>query len=87
MDRAGLRGYVQLSKYTHMQGDPQEDTMESSLRREILGRSLGSHDPIEPVGGTCHGNGCRKETTRLHATSSTKTGWVSLRKIECPTRL
>ena len=41
-------------------------------------RSLGSHDAVEPVGGTCHGNGCRRETTRLHAISSTKTGWSSL---------
>ena len=24
-----------------------------------------------------HGNGCRKETTRLHAISCTKTGWIS----------
>ena len=26
----------------------------------------------------CHGNGCRQETTRLHAISCTKTGWSSL---------
>ena len=25
----------------------------------------------------CHGNGCRQETTRLHAISCTKTGWSS----------
>lgn len=59
-------------------GVSQEDTMEGSLWRETLGRSLGSHDAVEPVGGTCHGNGCRKETTRLHAISCTKTGWSSL---------
>ena len=41
-------------------------------------RSLGSHDAAELVGGICHGNGCRHETARLHATSCTKTGWSSL---------
>ena len=46
--------------------------------RETLGRSLGSHDATELVGGMCHGNGCRQETTRLHAISCTKTGWSSL---------
>ena len=46
--------------------------------RETLGRSLGSHDATELVGGLCHGNGCRQETTRLHAISCTKTGWSSL---------
>ena len=59
-------------------GVSQEDTMECSLWRETLGRSLGSHDATELVGGMCHGNGCRQETTRLHATSYTKTGWSSL---------
>ena len=28
-----------------------------------LGRSLGMHDATELVGGMCHGNGCRQETT------------------------
>ena len=58
-------------------GFSQEDTMEGPLWRETLGRSLGSHDATEPVGGMCHGNGCRQETTRLHAISYTKTGWSS----------
>ena len=48
-------------------GFSQEDTMEGPLWRETLGRSLGSHDATELVGGMCHGNGCRQETTRLHA--------------------
>ena len=52
--------------------------MEGPLWRETLGRSLGSHDATELVGGMCHGNGCRQETTRLHAISCTKTGWSSL---------
>ena len=56
----------------------QEDTMEGPLWRETLGRSLGSHDATELVGGMCHGNGCRQETIRLHAISCTKTGWSSL---------
>ena len=30
------------------------------------------------VGGMCHGNCCRQETTRLHAISCTRTGWSSL---------
>ena len=56
----------------------QEDTMEGSLWRETLGRSLGSHDATDLVGGMYHGNGCRQETTRLHAISCSKTGWSSL---------
>ena len=56
----------------------QKDTMEGPLWRETLGRSLRSHDAAELVGGMRHGNGYRKETTRLHAISCTKTGWSSL---------
>ena len=56
----------------------QEDTMEGPLWRGTLGRSLGSHDATELVDGMCHGNGCRQETTRLHAISCSKTGWSSL---------
>ena len=52
--------------------------MECPLWRETLGRSLGSHDATELVGGMCHGNGCRQATTRLHAISCTKPGWSSL---------
>ena len=52
--------------------------MEGPLWREILGRSLRSHDATEHVGGMCHSNGCRQETTRRHAISCTKTGWSSL---------
>ena len=59
-------------------GVSKEDTMEGSLWRGTLCRSLGSHDAAELVGGMCHGNGCRQETTRLHAISCTKTGWSSL---------
>ena len=59
-------------------GFSQEDTMEGPLCSETLGRSLGSHDATELVGGMCHGNGCRQETTHLHAISCTKTGWSSL---------
>ena len=59
-------------------GFSQEDTVEGPLWREILGRSLGSHDATELVGGMCHGNGFQQETTRLHAISCTKTGWSSL---------
>ena len=59
-------------------GFSQEDTMEGPLWRKTLGRSLGSHDATELVGGMCHGNGCRQETTRLHAISCSKTGWSSL---------
>ena len=59
-------------------GFSQEDTMEGPLWRETLGRSLGSYNATELVGGMCHGNGCRQETTRLHAISCSKTGWSSL---------
>ena len=51
----------------------QEDTVDGPLWRETIGRSLGSHDATERVGGMCHGNGCRQETSRLHAISCTKT--------------
>ena len=59
-------------------GFSQEVTMKGPLWRETLGRSLGSHDVTELVGGMCHNNGCRQETTRLHAISCSKTGWSSL---------
>ena len=59
-------------------GFSQEDTMEDPLWRETLGRSLRSHDATELVGRMCRGNGCRQETTRLHAISCSKTGWSSL---------
>ena len=59
-------------------GVSQEDTIEDPLWREAIGRSLGSHDAAELVGGMCHGNGCRQETTRLHAISCTKTGSSSI---------
>ena len=68
----GTMGFVECL------GVPQEDTMEAPLWREALGRNLGSHGAAELVGGVCHGNGCRQETTRLHAISCTKTGWSSL---------
>ena len=58
-------------------GFSQEDTMAGPLWRETLGRSVGSHDATELVGRMRHGNGCRQETTRLHAISCSKTGWSS----------
>ena len=61
-----------------MPGASKEATMEGPLWRETLGRSLGSHNAAELVGGICHGNVCQHETTRLHAISCTKTGWSSL---------
>ena len=59
-------------------GVSQGDTIEGPLWRETLGRNLRSHDAAELIGGMCHGNGCRQETTRLHDISYTKTGWTSL---------
>ena len=50
-----------------MPGVLQEDTIEGPLKRETLGKSLGSHDAAERVGVMCHGNGCRQEPTRLNA--------------------
>ena len=47
-------------------GFSQEDTMEGPLWKETLGRNLRLHDATELVGGMCHGNGCRQETTRRH---------------------
>ena len=59
-------------------GASKEGTMDDPLWKDTLGRSLGSHDVTELVGGTCHGSSRRQETTRLHAISCTKTGWGSL---------
>ena len=59
-------------------GVSQKDTTEGPLWRETLVRSLGSYDTVELVGGMCHGNGCRQETTRLNAIYCTDTGWSSL---------
>ena len=59
-------------------GVSQEDTTKGPPWTETLGRSLGSHEPVEVVRGMCDDNGCRQETTRLHAMSYTKTGWSSL---------
>lgn len=39
--------------------------IEGSLWRNTFGRSLGSHDVMEPCGEACSGNGYRKQTTRL----------------------
>ena len=62
----------------HLGVSQKETRLSAPCGREILGRSLGSHDAAELVGGICHGNGCRQETTRPHAISCTKTGWSSL---------
>ena len=59
-------------------GVSQEDTMEAPLWRETLSRSLGSHDTTELVGGMCHDNGCRQETTCLYDIPCTQVGWSSL---------
>ena len=78
MERAMVRFRGALEKgvmaFVECLGFSQEDTMEGPLWREALGRSLGSHDATELVGGMCHGNGCRQETTRLHAIFCKKTG-------------
>ena len=60
------KGAMAFVKYL---GVSQEGTMVGPLWRGTLGRSLGSHDAAELVGGMCHDNGCRQETTRLHAVS------------------
>ena len=73
--RAREKGAMTFVEYL---GVSQEDTMDGPLLRETLSRSLGSHDAAELVGGMCHGNGCRQETTPLHAISCTKTRWSSL---------
>ena len=78
MKRAMVRFRGAREAFVECLGFSQEDTMEGPLWRETLGRSLGSHDATELVGGMCHGNGCRQETTRLHAISCTKTGRSSL---------
>ena len=73
-----LRGAREKGAIVECLGVSQEDTMEGPLKREILGRTLGSHDAAELVGGMCHANGCRQETARLHAISCAKTEWSSL---------
>ena len=66
-------------------GISQEDTM-GTLWRQVLGRSLGSHDAAELVGGMCFGNGCQQETTRLQSIPCTTAEWSSLTHSECSTR-
>ena len=66
-------------------GFSQEDTMEGPLRRETLGRSLGAHDATELVGRMRHGNGCRQETTRLHAISCSRRDEALSPTIGCST--
>ena len=56
-------------------GVSQEGNTEGPQWRETLGRSLGSHDEEELVGGMCHCDSYLQETTRLHAISFTKVGW------------
>ena len=68
---------ILLQAFVEGLGVSQEEVMEGPLWREALGRSLGSHDAAELVGGMCHGDGYRQETTRLHAIFCTKTGWSS----------
>ena len=76
----GLREAREKGAMTFVEclGVSQEDTMEGPLWRETFGRSLGTHDAAQLVGGMCHGNACRQENTRLHAISYTKTGWIPL---------
>ena len=52
--------------------------MEGPLWREILDRSLGSHRAAGIVRGISRSNGCRYETTCLHAIFRTNTGLTSL---------
>ena len=73
----GARGKGAMA-FIECLGVLQEDAMEGLLCRKTLGRSLGSYDATEFIGGNCHGNGCWQKTTRLHVISCTKTGWSSL---------
>ena len=66
-----------MALFVECLGVSQEYTMKGPLWRETLGKSLGSHDAAERVGGMCHGNNFRQETTRLFPRSCTKTGWSS----------
>ena len=58
--RAREKGAMEFVEYL---GVLQEHTIEGLLWRETLGRSLGLHDAVELVGGMCHRNECRQETT------------------------
>ena len=64
----------------------QEDTTENPLWRETLHRSLASHEAVGLVGGMCNGNGCRPETTRIHAISLHKRDGALSPTIKCSTR-
>ena len=59
-----FRGLREKGTMTFLEclGASQEDTMEDS--REILVRSLESHDVAELVGGMCHGNGSNQSRTQ-----------------------
>ena len=75
-----LKGAREKGTMTFMEclGVSQVDSIEASLWRETLDWSLGSHNGAKLVGGMCHVNDCRQETTRLHTISCTKTGWSFL---------
>ena len=72
--------------FVKCQGVSQENAIKGPLWRETYDRSPGSHDAAELVGAMCHDNCCRQETTRLYATSCTKTGWRFLTHNRCSTR-
>ena len=70
----GTREKGDMALFVMCLGVSQEDTVEGPLRREILSRSLGSHDATELIGGMYHGNDCRQEIIRPHAIFYTETG-------------
>lgn len=60
-----------------LEGPPRGQDGKLSVKK-TYGRSLGSYDAVEPVRGTCHDNGCRRETTCPYAILCTKTRWSSI---------
>ena len=66
-------------------GFSQEDTMEGPLWRETLGRSLGSHDATELVGGMCHCCAGRKPPASTPYLAQRRDGALSP-TIGCSTR-
>ena len=51
--------------FVECQGRSHFDTMEPTLWREALGRTLGTHDTTTRIGGTCQATGCMEETNTL----------------------
>ena len=81
----GAREKVTAAFFEYL-GVSQEATLESSLWRETLGRTLGSHDTAGLVVGMCLGSACQQEAIYFYAISCINKGGALLSPIKCFTK-